>query len=153
MPTLSLMVHKLLAMMIGIGKSLIKIMAGQILTTRTVIPQNITETKMLIANNHTQYLTEVNNSEVHRGKMASGQSYLITGIQFLQRGGGSLNEDCFIELYDVTNASSIVTCSLNEVKDVSISTATAIIFSVRVTNGSGVDVDACYSIKGHIQNA
>lgn len=108
-----------------------------------------TELNILHQTTHTQYLDGVTDSEIYRFTLPTGQALVLTAIEVAERGGGSQNDNFTVEIYDVTNATSLATCSLNQSKSLTIETDSAIIYSIRVTNDAGTDKDACFSIKGY----
>lgn len=107
---------------------------------------------ILMTNNHTQYLDGVTNSEIYRVTLATGQAFHLTTFEVAERGGGTLDTDFTMELYNVTGTASIATCSLNNIETINAATSAAIVISIRVTNNTGTDIDACYTVKGYITN-
>lgn len=107
------------------------------------------ELNVLHQTQHVQYINGVTDSEIYRFSLPSGQLLILTGIEVAKRGGGAEDADFTIEIYDVTNTTQLATCNLNEVKTLAVTTDANIVYSIRVTNGVGSDIDACYTIKGY----
>ena len=117
--------------------------------TSNAIPFYNAELNVIHQGQHTQYLDGVSASEIFRYILPTGQKLVLTGIEVLERGGGSQNDNFTVQIYDVTNAAQLAICSLNQSSTLAVTTDAAITYSLRVTNGAGTDKDACYAIRGY----
>lgn len=109
------------------------------------------ELNILHSTQHTQYLDGVSNSEIYRYSLPEGQILVLSGIEVLKRGGGIEDSDFTVQVYDVTNTIELAVCNLNEVKSLSVESDANIVYSIRVSNATGTDIDACFTVNGHYQ--
>lgn len=104
----------------------------------------------LYSSNHIQFITGVTNSEIYVHKLPITEKIHFTEMQVNKRGGGAIDTNFSIQIYDVTNSAVLATCTLNDVETLNVDTDYGITVAIRVTNGTGSDVDANYFIKGGI---
>jgi hypothetical protein len=88
-------------------------------------------------------------TELHRFELESDEAFEVQDIQFFQRGGGSVNSNASVDVFEV-GVGAIDSAYLNQKSTSGGTSSTGSTILFRITNGTGSNIDASVSIKGAI---